>query len=154
MTSDLQDYSGQCTLSSLAPRLLGQCSLGIPGPPPRYGPISALARPLLPTRPSPETLPLSSLFISHVAYAPSIPVLTQLSVSTGGSVCSHLLTLVPRLRIFTLKIEAIRSSETSVHTRSTDVPPKRRFTQDLHGVTSQKTAFFIVTAVKTSNLTI
>jgi hypothetical protein len=33
------------------------------------------------------------------------------------------------------------------------VPPKRRFTQDLHGATSQKTAFFIVTAVKTSNLT-
>jgi hypothetical protein len=32
-------------------------------------------------------------------------------------------------------------------------PPKRRFTQDLHGVTSQKTAFFIVTAVETSNLT-
>jgi hypothetical protein len=33
------------------------------------------------------------------------------------------------------------------------VPPKRRFTQDLHGATSQKTAFFIVTAVKTSNRT-
>jgi hypothetical protein len=32
-------------------------------------------------------------------------------------------------------------------------PPKRRFTQDLHSATSQKTAFFIVTAVKTSNLT-
>jgi hypothetical protein len=32
------------------------------------------------------------------------------------------------------------------------VPPKRRFTQDLYGATSQKTAFFIVTAVKTSNL--
>jgi hypothetical protein len=32
-------------------------------------------------------------------------------------------------------------------------PPKCRFTQNLHGVTSQKTAFFIVTAVKTSNLT-
>jgi hypothetical protein len=31
--------------------------------------------------------------------------------------------------------------------------PKRRFTQELHGATSQKTAFFIVTAVKTSNLT-
>jgi hypothetical protein len=30
---------------------------------------------------------------------------------------------------------------------------KRRFTQYLHGATSQKTAFFIVTAVKTSNLT-
>jgi hypothetical protein len=33
------------------------------------------------------------------------------------------------------------------------VPPKRRFLQQLHGVTSQKTAFFIVTAVKTSHLT-
>jgi hypothetical protein len=34
----------------------------------------------------------------------------------------------------------------------TDVPPKRRLTQDLQGATSQKTAFFIVTAVKISNL--
>jgi hypothetical protein len=33
-------------------------------------------------------------------------------------------------------------------------PPKRRFIQDLHGATSQKTAFFIVTAVKTSDLNI
>jgi hypothetical protein len=32
-------------------------------------------------------------------------------------------------------------------------PPKRRFTQYLHGATSQKTAFFIATAVKPSNLT-
>jgi hypothetical protein len=31
--------------------------------------------------------------------------------------------------------------------------PKRRLLQEPHGVTSQKTAFFIVTAVKTSNLT-
>jgi chemotaxis methyl-accepting protein methylase len=30
--------------------------------------------------------------------------------------------------------------------------PKRRLTQFLQGVTSQKTAFFIVTAMKTSNL--
>jgi predicted RNA binding protein YcfA (HicA-like mRNA interferase family) len=76
----------------------------------------------------------------------------------------------PRRRYsFTPKVEAIRSSETSVSTRSTwrhipedgihlprrwrrYVPPKRRFAQDLHCVTSQKTAFFIVTAVKTSNL--
>jgi hypothetical protein len=33
------------------------------------------------------------------------------------------------------------------------VPPKLRFTQDLHGATSQKVAFFIVTTVKTSNFT-
>jgi hypothetical protein len=33
------------------------------------------------------------------------------------------------------------------------VPPKCRFTQDIHRATSQKTAFFIVAAVKTSNLT-
>jgi hypothetical protein len=35
----------------------------------------------------------------------------------------------------------------------TEVPPKRRFLQEPHGVTTQKTPFFIVTAVKTSNLT-
>jgi hypothetical protein len=34
----------------------------------------------------------------------------------------------------------------------TDVPPKRRFLQEPQGVTSQETAFFIVIAVKTSNL--
>jgi hypothetical protein len=32
-------------------------------------------------------------------------------------------------------------------------PPKRRFLQTLHRVTSQKTAFFIVNALKTLNLT-
>jgi hypothetical protein len=32
------------------------------------------------------------------------------------------------------------------------VPPIRRLTQDVHSATSQKTAFFVVTAVKTSNL--
>jgi hypothetical protein len=40
----------------------------------------------------------------------------------GNSVISHLLTLVPRSRY---------------------VSPKRRFTQDLHGATSQKMAFFM-----------
>jgi hypothetical protein len=33
------------------------------------------------------------------------------------------------------------------------VPPRRRFLQEPHGVTSQKTTFFIFTAVKTSNIT-
>jgi hypothetical protein len=56
-----------------------------------------------------------------------------------SAVCSHLLTLVPRSRIF-LPWRWRRY-----------IPPKRRFTQDLHDATSQKTAFFIVTAVKTSN---
>jgi hypothetical protein len=37
--------------------------------------------------------------------------------------------------------------------RRCQVPPKRRFLQESHGVTSQKTPFFIVTAVKTSNST-
>jgi hypothetical protein len=35
----------------------------------------------------------------------------------------------------------------------TDVSEEGRFTQDLHDDTSQKTAFFKVTAMKTSNLT-
>jgi hypothetical protein len=38
--------------------------------------------------------------------------------------------------------------------RWSQVPPKRRFLQEPHGVTTQKTPFFIVTAVKTSNLTL
>jgi hypothetical protein len=33
------------------------------------------------------------------------------------------------------------------------VPPKHRLLQEPHGVTSQKTPFFMVIAVKTSNLT-
>jgi hypothetical protein len=39
-----------------------------------------------------------------------------------------------------------------VRRRKRYLPPKRQFTFDLHGATSQKTAFFIVTIVKTSNL--
>jgi hypothetical protein len=35
----------------------------------------------------------------------------------------------------------------------TYVPPKRPFLQEPQGITLQKTAFFRVTAVKTSNLT-
>jgi hypothetical protein len=58
-----------------------------------------------------------------------------------GSVCSHLLTLVPRSRIF----QPWRWRRY--------VPPKRLFTQDLHRATYQKTAFLIITAVKLSNLT-
>jgi hypothetical protein len=38
--------------------------------------------------------------------------------------------------------------------RRRQVPPKRRFLREPHGVTTQKTPFFIVTAVKTSNLTL
>jgi hypothetical protein len=55
--------------------------------------------------------------------------------------CCHLLAPVPRSRNF-LSCRWRRY-----------VPPKRRFTQDVHSATSQKTAFFIVTAVKTSDLT-
>jgi hypothetical protein len=49
--------------------------------------------------------------------------------------------VVPSTQILvTLKKEALSSSE-------------RRFLQEPHGVTSQKTTFFIVSVVKTSNLT-
>jgi hypothetical protein len=36
---------------------------------------------------------------------------------------------------------------------SSYVPPKRLFLQEPHGVTSQKTQFFLVDSVKSSNLT-
>jgi hypothetical protein len=57
-------------------------------------------------------------------------------------VCSNLLKLFPRSWIF-LPWSWRRY-----------VPPKCRFTQDLYGVIFQKTTFVIVTAVKTSDLTI
>jgi hypothetical protein len=75
-----------------------------------------------------------------MAYSPSLFLYSWLFL-TGGSVCSHLLTLVHRSRIF-LPWRWRRY-----------VPPKRRLTQDLHSATSQKTTFFIVTAVKASNRT-
>jgi hypothetical protein len=61
----------------------------------------------------------------------------------GPSVaCSHLLTLVPHSRTF-LPWRWRRY-----------VPPKRRFTQELHGVTSQKTAFFKIAFVHRVSLRI
>jgi hypothetical protein len=62
-------------------------------------------------------------------WAPSL-FLYSWAFSTGGSVCSNLLTLVPRSRIF-LPWRWRRY-----------VPPKHRFTQHLHCATSQKTEFF------------
>jgi hypothetical protein len=49
--------------------------------------------------------------------------------STGGSVCRHLLTLLPRSGIFSWRWRRY-------------VPTKRRLTQDLQGATSQKTALW------------
>jgi hypothetical protein len=79
MTPDLQGYAGHYTLGSLAPRLLGQCSLGSPGsPPPRQrshtgsGPLSATCSPIS-TDPSPllsidfSCGPLSVPLCSYIA---------------------------------------------------------------------------------------
>jgi hypothetical protein len=51
--------------------------------------------------------------------------------------------------IFRVENPRARNQSKQVDADWADVPPKSRFTQDLHGDTSQKTAFFIVTAVKT-----
>jgi hypothetical protein len=53
--------------------------------------------------------------------------------------CRHQLTLVPLSRIFL------------PWRRRWYVPPKRQFTKDLHGATSQKTALFIVTVLFLKN---
>jgi hypothetical protein len=58
----------------------------------------------------------------------------------GTSVCSHLLMLVPSSRIFL------------PWRWSRYVPPKRRFTQDLHGFTFQKTAFIKILWLEILNL--
>jgi hypothetical protein len=51
------------------------------------------------------------------------------------------------------RVENSASDESERAGGCSHVSSKLRFTQDLHGATSQKTTFFIVTAVKTSNLT-
>jgi hypothetical protein len=78
ITPDLQGYPGQYTLGSLAPRLLGQCSLGSPASSPPWI-WSYTGSCLLPAGPSPQTLPLSSLLISHVAHSPSLLVFTYIA---------------------------------------------------------------------------
>jgi hypothetical protein len=53
-------------------------------------------------------------------------------------------------RISELGTIAVTSNRSTLRRYS---PSKRRFLQEPHGITSQKTAFFIVTTVKNSNLT-
>jgi hypothetical protein len=77
----------------------------------------------------PHTSPLCCIPMCHTL--PLSLLLYSWLFLTGGSVCSHLLTLVYRLRIF-LTWRWRRY-----------VPPKRRLMQDLHSATSQKTTFFI-----------
>jgi hypothetical protein len=59
-------------------------------------------------------------------------------------------------RVLRLLVTAIVPSSPILVTlmKEAQVPPKRRFLQEPRGVTSQKTQLFIVTAVKTSNLTL
>jgi hypothetical protein len=71
MRPDLQGYAAQCTLGSLVPRLLGQCSLGGPVvfPPTR----SYTGPSLLPARLSLQTLHLPLLFIDFPCGPLSLP---------------------------------------------------------------------------------
>jgi hypothetical protein len=48
---------------------------------------------------------------------------------------------------------AVTSNQRMLRKNTKNVLPKRRLLQEPHGVTSQKTPFFIVTTVKISNLT-
>jgi hypothetical protein len=129
---DLQGYAGQCMPSSSVTRLLGQCPLGSPSlfPPPAH---SSTSSGLLSARPSPQTVPHPSTHYWFPMWTTLPPFLSLYSwlFCTRSSVCSHLLTLVPHSQIFL----PWRWRQY--------IPPKCRFTQELHGATSQKTAFFI-----------
>jgi hypothetical protein len=103
-------------------------SVALPLPPPTQ---SYTGSGLLPAGPSPQTLPLSLYWFPMWSTLPHLRFLYSWVFATGGSVCSHLLTLVPRSRIFL-------SWRWRLY-----FPPKHRFTQDLHGATSQKRACFI-----------
>jgi hypothetical protein len=72
----------------------------------------------------PNTLPPTPLLVSYVAYilSHSVHVLHSWLFPTGGSACSHLTTLVLSLAdLSTLKMEVIRSSESSVNARPTQL---------------------------------
>jgi hypothetical protein len=77
----------------------------------------------------------------HIMFSPvHLQSLLRMTHVKPLTICSHLLTLVPRLRIFLPR------------RWRRDVPPKLRFTQDLHGATSQKTAFFTYKKMLGANL--
>jgi hypothetical protein len=125
----VQGYVGQCMAGNLALTLLGQCLHGRPSSPtnPWHNHNPSLACYLLAHlhRPLP-----SPLYWFHMQ--PTLPPysFTAGYFLTGDSVCSHPLKLVPCWQIFIL------------WTWRWYVHLKHRFTQDLHGATSQKTAFF------------
>jgi hypothetical protein len=51
------------------------------------------------------------------------------------------------------RVEKSESEELAWASSCSYVPPKRRFTEEVHNATFQKTALFIITAVQTSNIT-
>jgi hypothetical protein len=148
MTPDLWGYAGQSTHSSSSPMATGSMlMLALPFCPPSDNfPLTALPA-LLPAWPSDppslQTLPLSSLLNSHV------------SLSLPPFLCSYIagfsdwwLSLLPPTHT------GYSLADCLPWRWRRHVPPKCRFdSQELHGATSQKTAFFIVTSVKTSKLT-
>jgi hypothetical protein len=79
----------------------------------------------------------SSGMLCHVAHVSQECSASIIRVTNRLQVTANIVLSSPIL--VTLKMEALL---------------KHRFLQEPHGVTSQKTAFFIVTAVKTSDLTI
>jgi hypothetical protein len=91
MTPDLQGYAGQCMNGNLALRLLGQSLHGRPASP--HPTQSHSVSCLLPTGPSLQTLPFSS--IDFPCSPLSLPSCSYIAgcYSTGDSVCSHLLRL-------------------------------------------------------------
>jgi hypothetical protein len=116
MTPDLQGYAGQCTLGSLAPRLLGQRLLRSHV----STPLDAILYRLWPatccpisTDPSPllsVDFPCGPLSFPSSSYIAGYFRLVTQSAATAGSSLAD---------FSTLKMEAICSTETLAHTRST-----------------------------------
>jgi hypothetical protein len=76
-------------------------------------------------------------------------ILTQISVFNDPAECRLIRTDSKELIAFIIRVTRIGALGTTL----AYVPSKRRFLQEPHSVTYQKTAFFIVTAVETSNFT-
>jgi hypothetical protein len=93
---------------------------------------------------------LEVINVSHESIVSIIRVTRISELETMLSATSNRNMMQQRNIVYLLvAVNVVPSSPILVTLKRRYVPPKHRFLQESHGVTSQETAFFIVTAVKT-----
>jgi hypothetical protein len=112
-------WASSCTIGSLVLRLLGQCPLGtVPCFPPRLYPNPALICNLLVlSRPFPSPHQTTDFTCGPVSLPPYLYIADRFNWQLSLQLLAHAGSSLADSS--TLKMEAIRSSETSIHTKTT-----------------------------------